>query len=305
MTESSDYIVDVQNLTRSYQRKTALQDVNLQIPAGEVLGLVGENGAGKTTLIRHMLGLLKPQQGSVRVFGVDPVSNPERVLSRIGYVSEDRDLPEWMKVGEVLNFSRNFYPDWDNELQDELVKTFSLSLGARIKELSRGERARVCLVNALSHRPDLLLLDEPSSGLDPVVRRDVLGAIIQTIANEGRTVLFSSHLLDEVQRVADRVCMIDSGQVIVDQPLEQMFEEHRSITFRLPESKELAPSIEGALSVSGSSLEWTALVNNDAAAQRSIAELNGTVLNIRQPRLEEIFIARTENGPQVSAETRA
>src|SRR5438034_488916 len=204
-------VIEVTELTRRFDSRTALDSVSLSMPRGAVYGLVGANGAGKTTLIKHILGLLRAQIGSVRVFGVDPVADPVGVLSRIGYLSEENDLPGWMRVDELIRYSRAFYPAWDDAYAEELRRTFSLDPAARVKTLSKGQKARVGLLIALAYRPELLVLDEPSSGLDPIVRRDILGAVIRTIADEGRTVLFSSHLLDEVEQVADYVAMISNA----------------------------------------------------------------------------------------------
>src|SRR5262249_19679754 len=192
---SAPALIEIRRLTRQFGKKTALDDLSLTVPRGGVFGLIGGNGAGKTTLIKHILGMLKAQSGTVQVFGLDPVRNPVGTLGRIGYLSEDRDLPNWMRVGELMRYTQAFFPNWDQTYAEELRQAFDLDARARIKELSRGQRARAGLLAALAHRPELLVLDEPSSGLDPVVRRDILGAIIRTIADEGRTVLFSSHLL--------------------------------------------------------------------------------------------------------------
>jgi len=197
------------------------------MPRGSVYGLVGANGAGKTTLIKHVMGLLRAQSGSVRVFGLDPVADPVGVLSRIGYLSEERDLPGWMRVDELIRYSRAFYPAWDDAYAEELRQAFALEGTAKTKELSKGQKARLGLLIALAHRPELLVLDEPSTGLDPVVRRDILGAIIRTIADEGRTVLFSSHLLEEVERVADHVTMISQGKIALSGPLDTIKQSHR------------------------------------------------------------------------------
>ena len=151
------------------------------------------------------------------------------VLSRIGYLSEDHDLPGWMRVGELLRYSRAFHPAWDDAYAEELRQAFALDPEAKIKELSRGQKARAGLLVALAHRPELLLLDEPSSGLDPIVRRDILGAILRTIAHEGRTVLFSSHLLDEVEQVADHVTMISGGRIALSAPLKSIQESYRTL----------------------------------------------------------------------------
>ena len=147
-------IVDIQDVSRSFGQKTALDRVTLSIPTGTVLGLVGENGAGKTTLIKHVLGLLQAQSGTVRVFGLDLVSNPVGVLSRIGYLSEDVDLPDWMRVSELQRYARAFYPTWDDEYAEQLRMEFGLDGGSRLRQLSKGQRARAVLMIALAYRPE-------------------------------------------------------------------------------------------------------------------------------------------------------
>jgi ABC-2 type transport system ATP-binding protein len=223
----SEPVISVAELTRRFGAKTALDSVSVSMPRGAVYGLVGANGAGKTTLIKHILGLLRADSGSVRVFGLDPVADPVGVLSRIGYLSEENDLPGWMRVDELIRYSRAFYPAWDDEYAEELRQRFALDPVAKIKTLSKGQKARMGLLIALAYRPDLLVLDEPSSGLDPIVRRDILGAIIRTIAHEGRTVLFSSHLLEEVEQVADHVTMINEGRIVLSATLDSIRESHR------------------------------------------------------------------------------
>src|SRR5438270_8519920 len=228
-----DSVIEVSDLTRRFAGKAALASVSLSVPRGGVYGLVGANGAGKTTLIKHILGLLRAESGSVRVFGRDPVADPVGVLSRIGYLSEENDLPGWMRVDELLRYSRAFYPAWDDAYAEELRRTFALDPAAKVRNLSKGQRARAGLLIALAYRPELLVLDEPSSGLDPIVRRDILGAVIRTIADEGRTALFSSHLLEEVERVADHVTMISQGRIALSAPLHDIKDSHRYLTARL------------------------------------------------------------------------
>ncbi len=234
----SESVINVSELTRRFGAKTALDSVSVSMPRGAVYGLVGANGAGKTTLIKHILGLLRAESGSVRVFGLDPVADPVAVLSRIGYLSEENDVPGWMRVDELIRYSRAFYPAWDAVYAEELRQTFALDLTAKIKTLSKGQKARVGLLIALAYRPELLVLDEPSSGLDPIVRRDILGAVIRTIADEGRTVLFSSHLLQEVEQVADHVTMISHGRIVLSAPLKDIKESHR-VGDRVPSLDEI------------------------------------------------------------------
>jgi ABC-2 type transport system ATP-binding protein len=251
------------------------------------------NGAGKTTLIKHVLGLLKAATGSVRVFGMDPAKKPADVLVRIGYLSEEPDLPGWIRVGELFRYTRAFYPNWDPAYAEELRKSFALDPVAKLKHLSKGQRARVGLVLALAHRPELLVLDEPSSGLDPIVRRDILSAIIRTIAEEGRTVLFSSHLLHEVERVADRVALIDGGRVVFSGGLDRIKETHHRLTLRFPEPLRQPPTIAGALAWEGQGAEWVAVCSGQINELHLEAKKHGAqVVGQRAPSLDEIFVAR-------------
>jgi len=291
--DSSEMVIEIRGVTRRFGAKIAIDDVSLQVPRGAVFGLVGANGAGKTTLIRHVLGLLRAQVGTVRIFGRDPVADPAWVLSRIGYLSEENDLPGWMRVAELLRYSRAFYPKWDDGYAEELRQAFELPSAARVGGLSKGQRARVGLLIALAYRPELLVLDEPSSGLDPLVRRDILGAIIHTIAEEGRTVLFSSHLLDEVERVSDHVALIHQGRMIFSAALDDLKEEHRCLTVRFAEPLSQPPALAPVLAWQGAGHEWTALCRGGQREFASaIADSGAHIVADRIPSLDEIFVAR-------------
>lgn len=290
---SAPPVVNIARLTRQFGNKTALDGVSLVVPRGGVFGLIGGNGAGKTTLIKHILGMLRAQSGSVQVFGLDPVANPVGTLGRIGYLSEDRDLPNWMRVGELMRYTQAFYPNWDDAYAEELRQAFDLDPRAKVQNLSRGQRARAGLLVALAHRPDLLVLDEPSSGLDPVVRRDILGAIIRTIADEGRTVFFSSHLLDEVERVADRVAIIHEGRIVLTAPMDEIKDTHRRLTLRFDQSLDRPPELVGTLSCDGGGAEWTYICNGDSGQLRRAADAIGaTVVDEGSLSLDEIFVSR-------------
>lgn len=285
-------IVEIRQLTRRFGAMTALNGISLQIPRGGVFGLIGENGAGKTTLIKHILGMYRAQTGSVRVFGMNPVRDPVGVLGRIGYLSEDRDLPEWMRVAELMNYTQAFFPTWDEAYAEELRATFDLDPQAKIKNLSRGQRARAGLLTALAHRPDFLVLDEPSSGLDPIVRRDILVAIVRTIADEGRTVLFSSHLLDEVERVADRAAILHQGRLLLTATMDEIKNSRRRVTLRFSEVKECPAALLGVEAHSGHGAEWTYLCGGDnETLHRAAAALQAIVVEDTQLSLDEIFVA--------------
>ncbi|WP_010585030.1 ABC transporter ATP-binding protein [Schlesneria paludicola] len=289
-------VIELTGVSRHFGQTIALNRVNLTVPRGGVFGLIGGNGAGKTTLIKHILGMLTPREGTVRVFGLDPVQHPVETLGRIGYLSEDRDLPDWMRVGELIRYTQAFYPTWDETYAEELRQAFELDVNSRVKSLSRGQRARAGLLISLAYRPDLLVLDEPSSGLDPVVRRDILSAIIRTIADEGRTVLFSSHLLDEVERVADHVAMIHQGQIILSATMDDMKEQHRRLTLRFAHPVETAPILAGALTSSGRGHEWTYICSGERSdLMVAASSLGASVIEDATMSLDEIFVARVLN----------
>lgn len=287
-TSSADAVISVMGLSCHYKRTTALDDVTLHIPRGSVFGLVGENGAGKTTLIRHVLGLQRPQQGQVAVFGLDPLTNSTTVLARLGYLSETRDLAPWMTVAEMIRFTGAFYSNWDFEYAEELREQFALDPTAKISTLSQGQLAKSALLAALAHRPELLVLDEPSSGLDPVVRRDILEAIIRTVAEEGRTVLFSSHLLDEIERVSDFVGFLNDGKLALTGTLDEVKAAYR--VFRVEDGvyRSYSADRSSILSAVPRDGEWE-VVGREAFREA----LNGNgarILSERAASLEDIFV---------------
>ena len=254
-------IVEVRGLTRRYGGNCALDSVDFTAGTGRVYGLVGANGAGKTTLLKHLLGLLRPQSGTVRVFGDDPVRHPARVLKRVGYLSEMRDMPEWMRISEFLRYLQAFHPTWDMRFACELVETFKLDPTKKIAALSQGMRAQTGIIAALAHRPELLILDEPSNGLDAVVRLDIIDAVIRTVADEGRSVIFSSHLLDEMERTCDHVTMIQDGRITFDCDLDTIKETHSvtRVTFAAHQAE--PPLLTGALLTQGGGRSWNMVLS--------------------------------------------
>ena len=293
----TDNVVDVNGLSRRFGQRIALDDVSFEASKGRIYGFVGANGAGKTTLIKHLLGLLRSKSGSVRVFGLDPVRNPVAVLRRVGYLSEERELPEWMRVDELMQYTQAYHPNWDMDYARELLTTFNLDGSKTVKELSKGMRAQAGLVAAVAHRPDLLILDEPSSGLDAVVRKDILDAIVRTVADDGRTVIFSSHLLEEVGRMSDHVTMIHEGRVAFGGELEAICHSHQRSNIRFVERVREAPNIDGALSIDGGGRSWNVIHNGSMDRLReSVTLLGGEVVGSRDATLAEIFVARVGRG---------
>ncbi len=218
-------ILEFQNIHRAYKPGVlVLKGVSFALEAGEVVGLLGRNGAGKTTLIRVAMGMIHAQQGTVRVFGMDPWEQPLEIKRRVGYVSEEQVLPERFTVGEVLALHSELFRDWDPVVARELMEKFGLSPRARIKTLSKGQARQVALLCAVAHRPELLILDEPGGGLDPSARREFLETSIRLLSEAGTTILFSSHYMHDVERMAARVVLIDAGEVLLDSPLDELRE---------------------------------------------------------------------------------
>jgi ABC-2 type transport system ATP-binding protein len=294
-----EHIVDVNELSRSFGAREALDRVSFRATVGQVYGLVGANGTGKTTLLKHLLGLLRAQSGSVRVFGLDPVRDPVGVLSRVGYLSEERDLPEWMRIDELMRYTQAYHPTWDPSYAQELIETFGLDPSKKIKELSRGMRAQAGLVAAVAHRPELLILDEPSAGLDAVVRRDILDAIVRTVADEGRTVIFSSHLLEEVERMSDHLTMMDDGRIVLSGALEDVRRGYQRSRVRFVESFDRPPALDSALTMEGGGRTWSVVHSGPPEQFRhSVLALGGEVVESRDATLEEIFLARAGRNRQ-------
>ena len=289
-------VISVAHLSRSFGAKRALADVSLVVNPGCVFGLVGENGAGKSTLIKHLLGLWRAQTGSVKLFGLDPVADPVAVLGRIGYLSEEPDLPEWMKVWELLRYTQAFYPRWDADYAERLRDQFALDPNARVKTLSKGQRARLGLIAAEAHRPELLILDEPSSGLDPIVRRDILEAIIRTVTDQGRTVFFSSHLLDEVERVSDHLAMLHRGTLRFCAPMDDIRMRHRRVVLHFERPQAAPPNVSGAIRVDGAGREWTVICDAGKMHPAAMAQhLGAALVDDTVASLDEIFVAHATN----------
>jgi len=218
-------VLEFDNIHRAYRRDAdVLAGVGFSVESGEVVGLLGKNGAGKTTLLRIAMGMIEPQQGSVSVLGLDPRKAPVEIKRRVGYVSEDQILPSFMSVEKVVQLHRGLFPEWDDSMARDLLERFRLSPKAKIKTLSKGQARQVALVCAVSHKPELLILDEPAGWLDPAARREFLETSIELLNVAGTTILFSSHYMTDVERMAGRVVMIHEGQLLIDSSLDDLRE---------------------------------------------------------------------------------
>ncbi len=217
-------IFEFDSVSRGYGSGDVLSRISFGVDRGEVIGLLGRNGAGKTTLIHLVMGMLAPREGEVKVFGMDPRQDPVEVKSRIGYVAEDQELPDFLKVREVIAMYSQLFEGWDDSMARDLIKRFELPPDRKIKDLSRGQARQVALLCAVSHRPELLILDEPAGGLDPAARRQFLETSIRLLNETGTTILFSSHHMGDVERMASRLIMIHDHQKWIDSDLDTIRE---------------------------------------------------------------------------------
>jgi len=288
-------ILEFTDVHRAYVKgHDVLHGVGLSMEQGEVVGLLGKNGAGKTTLIRIAMGMLGTHRGSVRVFGLDPRERPVEVKRRVGYVSEDQILPPSMRVADVVDLHRGLFPTWDDELAAELWSRFGLSPRSRISTLSKGQARQVALLCAVAHRPELLLLDEPAGGLDPAARREFLETSIALLNEAGTAILFSSHYMQDVERVAERVVMIHEGDVLIDRGLDDLRENHcvALVPHRNGTTRERLLGLEACLGVRErqDALHAVFALTPEASCDLIRRELGFEGANCRQVALEEMFI---------------
>jgi len=224
-------VIETAGLWKVYEDVEALQGLDLRVPQGSIFGFLGRNGAGKTTTIKVLLGMARPTRGEARVFGQSPFDAQSGVdiRRRVAFVSDEKDLYDYMTVGEIIAFTRSFYPRWRNDLEQQYLRKFELAPGRVIRGLSRGTRTKVALLLALCRGAELLMLDEPTSGLDPAMAEDVLQSLVAHVGREASTVFFSSHQLSEVEQIADHVAIIESGQTVVSGPLDELRAQYQRI----------------------------------------------------------------------------
>lgn len=293
--------ISTEGLTHRFGKLTAVDDLHLEVPAGTLCGFLGRNGAGKTTTIQILMNLLQPTAGTAEVLGLDPTADSLSLRRQVGYVAENRVMYGWMKVREIVWFTGQFYETWNQTRVDDLISRFGLDPDQKVKHLSRGMNAQLALALALGHEPRLLILDEPASGLDVVVRRDFLESIIGLIQEEGRTVFLSSHLVHEVERVADRVAIIDSGRLVADGTVDEVKGSVKRVVVSMPDGADELSDIEGLRQVQGEGPRrmLTVVGYGEAQAARIQAQ-GGQIEDVMDVGLEEAFVAhvRPDTGGQ-------
>ena len=226
--------IETQNLTRRYGRTDAVNGLTLAVPTGSIFALLGSNGAGKTTTIKVLMNLLTPSSGEARVLGVDSRKLGTQERAQIGYVSENQRLPLWMTVRQLLDYCRPFYPTWDRALEKTLLTRFALPEDRKLKDLSRGMLMKASLLSSLAYRPKLLVLDEPFSGLDPLVRDEFIQGVLEVSAAGDWTVFISSHDIAEIEQLADHVGIINAGRLQFAEPVDLLQARFRRVEVQLP-----------------------------------------------------------------------
>ncbi len=293
--------IQLHEVTKTYGKKAALNEVTWQVVPGSITALLGPNGAGKSTLLKLVMGLLRPNKGSVHTLGRLSHKLRSEELRQIGFVSESQELPAWMTVAQFLAYSRPLYPTWDAKLEATLMAQFALPVASKLGSLSRGQLMKTALLASMAFRPKLLVLDEPFSGLDPLARDEFIAGILELASSEEWTICISSHDFFEVERLVDHVSMLDGGKIRLDKTAAELVERSRKILVQMEDARELQtppvwPRNWSTPECSGSLIRF---VDSEYAAE-GFRELLGKclpkaeVLSVDPMSLREIFVQHSK-----------
>lgn len=227
--------IEIKNLVKRYDDNFQLGELNLDIPSGEIIGLIGENGAGKTTLIKSILDILRINKGEIKIFGKDVKNNETLIKEDIGVVLDNTFFPEVLNAKDIDSVMKSIYKSWDSKLYYDYLKEFNIPVTSIIKKLSKGMRKKLEIATALAHHPKLLILDEPTSGLDPVVRNEVLDIFLKFIADDEHTILFSTHITSDLEHIADEIIFIDKGKVLINKTRDEILDNYGILKCNLDE----------------------------------------------------------------------
>ena len=282
-------VIQLQGVRKSFGKNEVLRGLDLVVPVGQTFAFLGRNGAGKTTTIRTLLGLLTADSGTVRVLGLDPQVDPLEVRRRVGYVAEDQQMFGWMRVGQLMSFIAPFYPTWDAAWAKQLSDRFELPLKTRMKHLSKGQGIRVALLLALAHRPELVILDDPTLGLDPIMRKLFLRDLVTYLQAEHVSVFFSSHLLYEIEPVADSVVIMDHGKILRQSTTDDLRNSVKRLIAPADAEPELR-ALPGILDFTTYGRQCSVVVENISTARTALAT-SGVEAQEIDLNLDEIFEA--------------
>jgi ABC-2 type transport system ATP-binding protein len=286
-----DPAIETRDLTKRFGDRAAVDHLSLNVPAGTTLGFIGPNGAGKTTTIKMLMGVLRPTGGSARILGTDVFTNPAELKQRIGYVPELHFIYRWMRVRDVIGFCRGLYRAWDDRRCTELLELFQLEQRKRIKELSKGMLAKLSLTLALAHDPEVLILDEPTSGLDPLIREEFLDGVLRLLCEGQKAVLFSSHTLSDVQRIADHVALIHEGRLLAHGTTDDLVAGTKRVRVVLNDGCTPSEPPEGTIWQQCQRREWLLTVHGFSADTLDFLQSHYSVENVEvgDLGLEDVF----------------
>ena len=288
---SDQPVIQTRHLTRYFGRKRAVYELDLEVPQGTVFGFLGRNGSGKTTTIRMLLGLLSPTRGTANVLGYDSSALPPEARARIGYMTEEHQLYSWMSVQQAGDFQSRFYPRWQDKIFQAVIGHFGLNSRAKVKDLSRGERAGLCLALTLAPDPELLILDDPALGLDPVARRSLVESMIYLTRRADRTIFFSSHQLADVERVADYIAVLDQSVLRACCPAESFRTRVKQVRLRFAGPPAGVPNISGLLHAFRTADELRiTCANYDERTEQALRALGPTEMELTPLSLEDALI---------------
>lgn len=298
----SEIAIKTTQLTKIYAGAQAIRGLDLQVDKGSIYGFLGRNGAGKTTTIKILLNLVYPTSGQALVFGHDVVRESLLVREKVGYVAEEPIIYDYMKVHEVVDFCKDTYDTWDMTVIGKYLDLFELPMGKKVKDFSKGMKNQLALAVALGCKPDLLILDEPTGGLDPIKTKDFFGAVLEQVSETGQTVFFSSHRLNEVERVADRIGIIHNGKLVFDKSMDDLRSQVKNIRVVFGNEKPI-DSVKGLPGIQAVIPQGRGyLIQCDGGMDEIVARLNEFApldLEVIDVSLEDIFIRYTggrENG---------
>lgn len=296
----SEAVIEIEGLKKSFGSQAALNGLNLTVPAGSVFGFLGRNGAGKTTTIKHLLGLTKVDSGTARIFGL-AIAAPGAgvgIRQRIGFVTEDKDLYPYMTVDGIIRFTRPFFPGWRHDLEKRYLELFELPRTKKIAQLSKGMRSKLMLLLAISHGAELLILDEPTDGLDPAAVEQLLRELVAIAAEQGTTIFFSSHQLTDVEQIADNVAIVDGGRTLLCGELDELKTHYRRLSAVCSaEPPRDISRLDGVVSVRRSGRMLSVLVSRNAEAVAArLRQLPGAVVEGFPVTLKEVFLEHVEGG---------
>ena len=298
-----------QGLTKRYGRAAALSDLNITVPEGAIYALVGANGAGKTTMIKLLMNIFRPTSGHARVLDIDSRELAGKHFNRIGYVSENQEMPEWMTIAALLDYCRPFYPKWDGTLEQQLVRQLDLPLKRKLKHLSRGMRMKAAFASTLAYRPSLIILDEPFSGLDPLVRDELIEGLLDRAPET--TIFLSSHDLGDIESFASHVGFLEQGRLLFSEEMSVLSDRFREVTITLDYPLQLPEKIPATWLLPEASEFVIRFVDSNyqgEATARELAAMFPAARNISQTSmsLRAIFlaIAKSGRGQSQSADER-